>query len=133
MLAPERVAYLGLGPISPFEAAGSRRAASPPSRSPTSAADPAGAARAALAALGGRRARSRCTSTSTWSTSSTRRWPRTRTARPGLPLAAAGAALAALLRDPRVRAVTVTEFNPGHGDDATTGRLADLLAAGFAP
>ena len=37
---------------------------------------------------------------------------------PGLPLAAAAAALRALLRDPRVRAVTVTEFNPAHGDDA---------------
>ena len=52
---------------------------------------------------------------------------------PGLPLAAAGAALRALLRDARVRAVTVTEFNPLHGDDATTGRLADVLAGAFAP
>ena len=44
---------------------------------------------------------------------------------PGLPLDAAAEALAALLADPRVRAVTVTEFNPHHGeaDGSTTRRL----------
>jgi hypothetical protein len=34
-----------------------------------------------------------------------------------------------LLRDPRTRALIVTEFNPHHGDDATTARLVDTLAA----
>jgi len=53
---------------------------------------------------------------------------------PGLPLDAAAEALAALLADPRVRAVTVTEFNPHHGeaDGSTTRRLVEVLAAGFA-
>jgi arginase len=53
---------------------------------------------------------------------------------PGLPLDAAAEALAALLADPRVRAVTVTEFNPHHGeaDGSTTRRLVDVLAAAFA-
>jgi arginase len=52
----------------------------------------------------------------------------------GLPLAAAGRALSALLADPRVRAVTVTELNPHHGapDGATTRRLVDVLAGAFA-
>jgi len=52
---------------------------------------------------------------------------------PGLPLAAAGRALAALLADARVTAVTVTEFNPLHGapDGATTRRLVDVLARAF--
>jgi arginase len=53
---------------------------------------------------------------------------------PGLPLDAAAEALAALLGDPRVRAVTVTEFNPHHGeaDGSTTRRLVAVLAAAFA-
>ena len=53
---------------------------------------------------------------------------------PGLPLDTAGRALAALLADARVTAVTVTEFNPHHGaaDGATTRRLVDVLARAFA-
>ncbi len=52
------------------------------------------------------------------------------TDRGGLPLAAAARALATLLADPRVSALTVTEFNPHHGapDGATTRRLIDVLA-----
>jgi arginase len=51
----------------------------------------------------------------------------------GLPLYAAGRALAALLADARVAAVTVTEFNPHHGaaGGATTRRLVDVLAGAF--
>jgi arginase len=54
---------------------------------------------------------------------------------PGLPLACAGRALATLCADPRVAAVTVTEFNPHHGaeDGADTRRLIDVLAAALAP
>ena len=54
---------------------------------------------------------------------------------PGLPLGAAAEALAVLLADPRVRAVTVTEFNPHHGadDGSTTRRLVAALAAALAP
>jgi arginase len=53
---------------------------------------------------------------------------------PGVPLASAGRALAALLADERVRALTVTEFNPHHGepDGATTRRLVDVLAHALA-
>ena len=52
---------------------------------------------------------------------------------PGVPLEGAARALAALLADERVRAVTVTEFNPHHGDadGATTRRLVDVLATAF--
>ena len=52
---------------------------------------------------------------------------------PGLPLDAAAEALAVLLADPRVRAVTVTEFNPHHGpeDGSATGRLIAALASAF--
>ena len=50
---------------------------------------------------------------------------------PGLPLASAGRALATLCADPRVAALTVTEFNPHHGaaDGADTRRLIEVLAA----
>ena len=53
---------------------------------------------------------------------------------PGLPLAAAGRALATLCADPRVAALTVTEFNPHHGaaDGADTRRLIEVLAAALA-
>jgi arginase len=48
----------------------------------------------------------------------------------GVPLQAALDALAALLADPRVAAVTVTELNPLHGeaDGSTIARFADGLA-----
>lgn len=44
-------------------------------------------------------------------------------------LSACGEILSALLRDERVRALTVTEFNPHHGsqDGATTQRLLRIL------
>ena len=47
---------------------------------------------------------------------------------PGLPLGAAATILEALFLDPRARALTVTEFNPHHGDAATTQRLVQTLA-----
>jgi arginase len=52
------------------------------------------------------------------------------TDRGGLPLASAGRALAVLLADARVTALTVTELNPHHGepDGATLRRLIDVLA-----
>jgi arginase len=48
----------------------------------------------------------------------------------GVTLDAAGAALAEVLRDPRVVAVTVTELNPAHGaeDGSTLQALVDQLA-----
>jgi len=49
----------------------------------------------------------------------------------GLPFATARIVLDALLADPRVAALTVTEHNPFHGaaDGSTTAALADALAA----
>lgn len=49
-------------------------------------------------------------------------------------LAAAGDALATLLSDPRVTALTVTEFNPYHGaeDGSTTRRLVEVLVSALA-
>ena len=52
---------------------------------------------------------------------------------PGLPLDAAAEALAVLLADRRVLAVTVTELNPHHGpeDGSATRRLIAALASAF--
>ena len=52
----------------------------------------------------------------------------------GVTLAAAGAALAELLRDSRVVAVTVTELNPAHGaeDGSTLAAFVDQLTAAVA-
>ena len=52
------------------------------------------------------------------------------TDRGGLPLAAAARHSRRCCADPRVSALTVTEFNPHHGapDGATTRRLIDVLA-----
>ena len=47
---------------------------------------------------------------------------------PGLPLSAAGTLLEELFLNPRTRALTVTEFNPHHGDAATTARLVQTVA-----
>ena len=131
MLAPGRVSYLGLGPVATFEEeqiAARGLAAVPLAET---AADPAAAAGRALDALDGAPAVAVHFDVDVVDFLDAPLAENT-DRRPGLPLAAATSALHALLRDPRVRAVTVTEFNPAHGDDATTGRLADALAAVFA-
>jgi arginase len=53
---------------------------------------------------------------------------------PAPSLDATGLALAELVSDPRVRALTVTEFNPHHGaeDGSTTRRLVDVLVHALA-
>ncbi len=132
MLAPERVSYLALAPVTAFEQeqiAARGLAAVPLDET---AADPDGAAARALAALGGAAEVAVHFDVDVVDFLDAPLAENT-DREPGLPLAAAGAALRALLRDARVRAVTVTEFNPFHGDDATTGRLADVLAGAFAP
>jgi arginase len=50
---------------------------------------------------------------------------------PAPSLSACGEALDVLLADPRVRALTVTEFNPHHGapDGSTARRLVDVLVS----
>ena len=130
MLTAGRLAFLALAPVTPFETGRDR--AAPAAR---------GRARSGDRRPGGRRARGRSprstptsspsTSTSTCSTSATRRWPRTPIARRGCRSASAGRALATLCADPRVAALTVTEFNPHHGaaDGADTRRLIEVLAA----
>jgi arginase len=127
MLAPERIAFLGLAPVSPPEQA-ILDALDPSVVSLDRAvADPAGAARETLDAI------------ADWTeivvhfdvdvldfldAPLAENADRT----PGLPLGAAAAILEALFLDPRARALTVTEFNPHHGDAATTERLVQTLA-----
>ena len=132
MLAPDRIAYLALGPITPFETAAIEARAVAAVALGETAADPVGAARRALAALGDAEGVAVHFDVDVVDFLDAPLAENTDRS-PGLPLDAAGAALAELLRDPRVRAVTVTEFNPRHGDDATTGRLVDVLAGAFAP
>jgi len=131
MLAPDRVAYLALGPITPFETAAIEARAVAAVPLGETASDPAGAARRALAALGDAEGVAVHFDVDVVDFLDAPLAENTDRS-PGLPLDAAAAALAALLRDPRVRALTVTEFNPRHGDDATTGRLVDALAGAFA-
>jgi len=132
MLAPDRVAYLALGPVTPFETAAIEARAVAAVPLGETAAAPAGAARRALAALNGAEGVAVHFDVDVVDFLDAPLAENTDRS-PGLPLDAAGAALAELLRDARVRAVTVTEFNPAHGDDATTGRLVDALAGAFAP
>lgn len=127
LLAPERIAFLGLTPVTPPEQAiidALRLPAVPLEQTVT---DPAGAATRALAALGD------CAEIVVHFDVDVLDFLDAPLAEntdraPGLPLAAAGTALGTLLADPRTRALTVTEFNPHHGDPATTARLMETLA-----
>ena len=129
MLTAGRLAFLALAPVTPFEPAEIERRRPHVVGLDTAIADPEGAARAALAALDADvlavhfdvdvldfRDAPLAENTDR---------------APGLPLASAGRALATLCADPRVAALTVTEFNPHHGaaDGADTRRLIEVLAA----
>jgi arginase len=134
LLAPGRLAFLGLGPITPPETAIIERKRLPVVSLDATVADPKGAARTALGALPGAGEIAVHFDVDVLDfldaplAENTDRGP-------GLPLATAGAALAALLSDPRVTALTVTEFNPHHGapDGATTRRLIEVLAGALRP
>jgi arginase len=134
LLAQGRLAFLGLAPVTPPEQEIIERRHLPVVGLDATRADPEGAARAALGAL-----RDRAEIAVHFDVDVVdfldaplaENTDRT----PGLPLAAAGAALAALLSDPRVTALTVTEFNPHHGDPGgeTTRRLVEVLVAALRP
>ncbi|HYI17819.1 MAG TPA: arginase family protein [Solirubrobacteraceae bacterium] len=136
MLTPERLAYLALDREIVNEAERERLDALRPAviGMRETRADPAGAAAAALAALRDAPALAVHFDVDVLDfldAPLAENVDRT----PGLPLGAAAEALAVLLADPRVRAVTVTEFNPHHGadDGSTTRRLVAALAAALAP
>jgi len=130
LLVPERLAFLGLGDPSPPEAALIAARGLTVVGMDAALADPVAAARAALAALPASAAVAVHFDVDVLDF---RDAPLAENAdrAPGLPLAAAGEALAALAADPRVTALTVTEFTPHHGaeDGADTRRLAETLVA----
>jgi arginase len=128
MLTPERIVFLGLAPVSPPEQSIIDELEPPVVPLDRAVADPVAAARATLEALAD------CAELVVHFDVDVLDFldaPLAENAdrAPGLPLDAAGSILEVLLRDPRTRALTVTEFNPHHGDDATTARLVDTLAA----
>jgi arginase len=127
LLAPERIAFLGLAPVTPPEQAVIDELGLPVVPLDRTVADPAGAAREALEALAG------CAEVVVHFDVDVLDFldaPLAENAdrAAGLPLSAAAAILEELLLDPRTRALTVTEFNPHHGDAATTARLVQALA-----
>ena len=131
MLDPQRLVFLALAPVTRFETAEIDRRGLRAVGLDAAIADPEGAARDALSALGGHDGP--VAVHFDVDVLDFRDAPLAENAdrAPGLPLAAAGQALATLCADPRVAAVTVTEFNPHHGaaDGADTRRLIDVLAA----
>jgi arginase len=134
LLAPGRLAFLGLARVTPPEQAIIERLALPAVGLDATRPDPEGAACTALGALRD------CDEIAVHFDVDVVDFLDAPLAEntdrnPGLPLAAAGAALAALASDPRVTAVTVTEFNPHHGDPggATTRRLIEVLTAALHP
>jgi arginase len=127
MLAAERISFLGLAPVSPPEQALIDKLELPVVPLHRAAADPAGAARDALEALEG------CAEIVVHFDVDVLDFldaPLAENAdrAPGLPLSGAATILEELFLDPRTRALTVTEFNPHHGDAATTARLVEALA-----
>jgi arginase len=128
LLEPRQLCYLGLGPATPFEREQIARHDIAAVDLDATTADPVAAARAALAALADRTEIAVHFDVDVLDFLDAPLAENTD--RGGLPLAAAERALATLLADPRVSALTVTEFNPHHGaaDGATTRRLIDVLA-----
>jgi arginase len=129
LLDPGRLAYLALGSATAFERELIARRGVAAVDLDATIADPVTAARAALATLEG------CAEIAVHFDVDVVDFLDAPLAEntdraPGVPLASAGQALAALLADQRVTALTVTEFNPHHGapDGATTRRLIDVLA-----
>jgi arginase len=127
LLAPERIAFLGLAPVTPPEQAVIDDLALPVVPLDRTVTDPAGAAREALEAL------EDCAEIVVHFDVDVLDFLDAPLAEntdraPGLPLSAAGTLLEELFLNPRTRALTVTEFNPHHGDAATTARLVQTVA-----
>jgi arginase len=132
LLDIHRLAYLGLGPVSPPEQAvvDARRPAVVTLERAIEA--PEDAAREALAAL------DRCAKLTVHFDVDVLDFLEIPLAEntdraPGVSLAAAGAILASLLADPRTTALTITELNPHHGaeDGSTVRRLVQTVAAAY--
>ena len=130
MLAPGRIVLLGLGPHTAFEAEQISSRGLAVTDVEALIADPAGAAQAALGALGGAETVAVHFDVDLVDfldaplAENVDRGP-------APSLDATAAALGVLLADDRVRALTVTEFNPNHGaeDGSTTRRLVAALVA----
>jgi arginase len=127
LLVPGRLSYLALGSATAFEREQIARRSVPVVGLEATIEDPVAAARAALAPLAG------CEQIAVHFDVDVLDFLDAplaeNTDRGGLPLASAGRALATLLADERITALTVTELNPHHDPDgAALGRLVDALA-----
>jgi arginase len=127
LLAPERIAFLGLAPVTPPEQAVIDELGLPVVPLDRTVADPSGAAREALEALAD------CAEIVVHFDVDVLDFLDAPLAEntdraPGLPLSSAATILEELFVHPRTRALTVTEFNPHHGDAATTARLVQTIA-----
>jgi arginase len=127
LLAPDRLSFLALGRATAFEREQIARRSIAVCDLEATIADPDAAARAALAPLAG------CDELAVHFDVDVLDFLDAplaeNTDRGGLPLASAGRALAVLLADERVTALTVTELNPHHDPDgAALRRLVDVLA-----
>jgi arginase len=130
MLSPEQISFLGLGPQTDFEAEAISSRKLPVVDVQSTASDPLGSARAALSPL------SACDGLALHFDvdlvdflDAPLAENTDRGAAPSL--TACGEMLSELLTDARVRALTVTEFNPHHGskDGSTTQRLLGVLVS----
>jgi arginase len=128
MLSAGQVSFLGLGPHTDFEAEVIADRALPVVDVLSMVADPVGSARAALSPLAA------CDGLAVHFDVDLVDFldaPLAENTDRGIApsLTACGEALSGLLADPRVRGLTVTEFNPHHGsqDGETTQRLVDVL------
>jgi arginase len=133
MLAPEQVSFLGLEAPTPFEAQIVAQRGIAAVDVEALIADPPAAARAALAALADLDALAVHFDVDVVDFLDAPLAENTNRGR-APSLEATGRALAALLADPRARALTVTEFNPHHGaeDGSSTRRLVDVLVGAAA-
>lgn len=131
LLPPDRLAYLGLGPASPFEREQMARRGVREVGLGATMHDPEAAARSALGLL------DCCDEIAVHFDVDVLDFLDAPLAEntdraPGIPLASAARVLATLLADPRVCALTVSEFNPHHGSGETTRRLVEAVAGAFA-
>jgi arginase len=131
MLSAGQVSFLGLGPVTDFEAELIADRGLPVVGVETMASDPRGGARTALSPLAA------CDALAIHFDVDLVDFldaPLAENTDRGIApsLMACGEALKQLLTDERVRALTVTEFNPHHGSEDTTQRLLEVLVNALA-